>query len=721
MAAGRLARGLFASQNTEDLDSLYQSMFGQVVLGMYILAWLAVLQALYGKRMESLWVAAVILVGASGASRLAKVNFRLARYWLIAALLAAVAGETWLFPQGLVRHFFPVVVVVSGLFVAPPAMFLVAGLAAGLYTWVMLQQGAPGLERQEIVYPVVLIFATTFATWLVAQQARLALDWLQSSYTQASELLKQLRQERAILARTLRDLEHAYSQIEKMNAVLVEARSTADKARQMKEQFAANISHELRTPLNLILGFSEVMYLSSEVYGELEWPAALRQDIYQIYRNSRHLLEMIDDILDLSRFEMTGFTLNKEPTPLVGLLQETGEIARDLFRGQAVRLVLELDPELPTLELDRVRIRQVLLNLINNARRFTTEGSVTLAAVCTPANVQVTVRDTGQGIPLAEQEHIFDEFYQVDRSLARAHGGAGLGLAICKRFIEAHDGRIWVESREGEGSSFSFSLPLPAFPAYIFSSAPLEEKARRAPLVVVDPDPGVAALVKRHLQDYEVISLASVFAIPQAVSQHHPRAVVVNVQPDSERPGPELLPEAVPLLECSLPSKTWLARNLAVAACLTKPVMAEQLLAAIEGVGQVGDILVIDDDRDFCQLIERMLAASGRPYTVRRGIGGERGLAQMRAQRPDLVLLDLVMPGFSGLQVLETMQQDPGLAGLAVVLLTGTLHEEAAGYQRGQISVQRLGGFYPAEVLRSLKALIAALEPRYPGEPNDEP
>jgi CheY-like chemotaxis protein len=535
----------------------------------------------------------------------------------------------------------------------------------------------------------------------------------------------------------------------------------------MKEQFAANVSHELRTPLNIILGFSEVMYLSPEVYGDVDWPPILRRDVYQIYNGSRHLLKMIDDVLELSRFEMVGFTLNREPTRLEPLLRDTVEIVEKLFRGRPVCLEVKVAQGLPVLEIDLTRIRQVLLNLLNNAARFTEEGVVRVEARRESGEVVVSVSDTGSGIPAHELPHIFEEFYQVDRSLHRKHGGTGLGLAISKHFVEAHDGRIWVESEEGVGSTFTFTLPIPdehvPF-SRLGVDRPLEPPTSETPppVLVVDPDPAVATMVDRHLDEYEIIQVRGMGQLMEAVMLHHPQAVICNVSPGEkegfwDEPGDRRLPAApgcpyfpssrneslrfpssrsepvyaqvarntstadtaiaipVPFIECSLPSQAWLADELAVVGCLTKPITVAQLLREIERVGGVRDVLVVDDDRDFCQLVERMLEASGRAYQVRRAYGGEDSLLALRSQRPELVLLDLVMPGVDGFHVLQEMRQDPDLADVPVLLLTATSYAEDALARRGGrlVSVRRSDGLSPSEVLRCIQSIVGVLDPHY--------
>jgi CheY-like chemotaxis protein len=468
-----------------------------------------------------------------------------------------------------------------------------------------------------------------------------------------------------------------------------------------------------------VLGFSEMMHLSPEVYGDLNWPPALRRDVYQIYRSSRHLLEMIDDILDLSRFEMTGFTLNREPTSLEELLRDTTEIARDLFRNQAAQLVIDISPKLPTLELDRTRIRQVLLNLLNNAQRFTKSGSGRLAAKQAEKELVISVIDTGPGIPADNLPYIFDEFYQVDYSFRRNHGGAGLGLAISKHFVQAHGGRIWAESREGVGTTVTFTLPmsghyLPDLPQSDESRPELAWSGSRPCIVVESSDDGVAALLRRHLDDYDVIQANAVDQLAELVQLHHPRAVICSTLPGEQSGRGGLISLPVHLIECSLPRFTWLVSDLPIVAGLTKPITSQQLLAELSQLDEAQHILIIDDDRGFVQLVERMLQATGQAFRLDRAYDGTDGLRVMRQRRPDVVLLDLMMPGLDGFQVLEQMQREPELAGIPVVLLTATSYkEETTTSQTNQITVRHADGLQPEEILHCFKSIIGALEPHY--------
>jgi signal transduction histidine kinase/DNA-binding response OmpR family regulator len=648
-----------------------------------------------------------------GARMLINIYPTLARHLLVWGLTAGLLTAMWQFPDPWLP-FLGLPLTFIGAVLVPGGEFATASAIAALAAW-LARSGARTYPLPELLFVLALDVALA---WQIVRTLYTALEWAWTMQQRADHLLELARDRQGELSRTLKSLDSSNTLLQRTQRELIAAHRQTEQALLMKEQFAANVSHELRTPLNLILGFSEMMYLSPEVYGDLYWPPRLRQAIYQIYHSSRHLLEMINDILDLSRFEIAGFTLAKEPTPLESLLRDTLDIAGDLFQGQPVCLEVELASDLPTLEIDRTRIRQVLLNLLNNAARFTEEGTVRLEAKQAGGEVVISISDTGPGIPADRLPYIFDEFYQVGRS-RREHEGAGLGLAISRRFVEAHDARLWVESQEGAGSTFFFTLPIPAqhVPLSRLQVTPLSTPSLpriSAPILVVDPDPAIAALIRRHVGEYEVVQIEDADRLAEAVQQHHPQAVVCNVQPGKRGLYDSIISTPVPFIECSLPSQTWVADNLAVAACLTKPVLAQQLLREIERLGTIHNVLIIDDERGFCQLVEQILSATGRDFDVRHAYDGEEGMLALYARRPDLVLLDLIMPRVDGLQVLKEMRQDPELVDVPVILLTATSYvEDALTQLGGQMIIHRSSGLHSAEVLRCLRAVIGVLEPHY--------
>ncbi len=686
-------------------------LVGTVVIGVWITS------RSHAVTVDQVLLLTVTLAVGFGVLGLAKPRPRLARYAAASGLLVALATAMWLVNEPWLPFIGLLIVPINGLLFSGGDV--VSAVLLGLLGLWFSRSGG----RFYALTPWVLALGfAALASTLMARTVYTALEWAWTMQERADDLLEQARDRQGRLSNALRSLDTANGVLRRTRRELIAARREAEEARAMKEQFAANVSHEFRTPLNLILGFTEVMSVSPEVYGDLDWPPALRQDINQVYRSSRHLREMIDDVLDLSRFEITGFTLNAERAELTPLLKGAADMVADLFRGRPVHLVTEIEENLPALEIDPIRIRQVLLNLLANAARFTEQGQVLLRAERLEGEVLVSVHDTGPGIAEEKLAHLFEEFYQVDRSLRSTHQGTGLGLAISKRFVEAHEGRIWVESAQGTGSTFFFTLPIPNERAPVghlsWERAP-EPAPSQAPLLiaVVDPDPSVAALVRRHLEAFDVVHVAREDALRDAIRERHPHLVVCNVPPGDLANGRSWRPPAdapVPFVACSLPSQAWLAADLAVQACLTKPITAQQLLTAIDDVGTVKDVLVVDDDRGSCRLVERMLNTEGRDIEVRRAYDGESGLRALHEEPPDLLLLDLVMPGVDGFELLEIMQDDPQLHGLPVVLLTATSYAEDALLQRaGQIAIHRLDGLRPVEVLRCLQVVAPVLEPRY--------
>jgi signal transduction histidine kinase len=227
-------------------------------------------------------------------------------------------------------------------------------------------------------------------------------------------------------------------------------------ASQHKSQFLANMSHELRTPLNAILGYTELIL--DNVYGDT--PEKMHSVLQRIERNGRHLLGLINDVLDLSKIEAGQLTLSLSDYSLKNVIQSVFSAVEPLASEKQIALKIDVVPELPQGHGDERRLTQVLLNLVGNAIKFTDIGEVSIKGCCANGSFNVAVRDTGPGISPADQAKLFQEFQQADNSITRKKGGTGLGLAISRQIIEMHGGRIWVESRPGHGSTFAFTLPV---------------------------------------------------------------------------------------------------------------------------------------------------------------------------------------------------------------------------------------------------------------------
>ena len=228
------------------------------------------------------------------------------------------------------------------------------------------------------------------------------------------------------------------------------------------------------------------------------------------------------------------------------------------------------------------------------------------------------------------------------------------------------------------------------------------------------PDPGVTALIRRHLEEYEVIQGDEINQLAELALLHHPRAIIWSTLPGEQVSRDTVAAIPVPLIECSLPRSTWMASELAIAASLTKPFTSQQLLAELSRLGEIQHILIVDDDRGFVQLVKRILQAAGQTFHLDWAYDGEDGLQAMHERRPDVVLLDLMMPGLDGFQVLEQIQCEPELAAIPVILLTASSYkEDTAVREESRITISRSGGLQPGELLRCLRGVISALEPYY--------
>jgi signal transduction histidine kinase/CheY-like chemotaxis protein len=613
-----------------------------------------------------------------------------------------------LYLEGVFIPFLGVFVVILNAAVNPIAGFvaaLMSSVAVGLL-----------LARQDLLVPVLLLlWLTAIAEWVSSRGLYTALKWAWNAQERSDHLIRQLRDNQGELNRTIAALTEATRRLQRIGHELAVARIQADRLRELKSRFAANISHELRTPLNLILGFSETMHVTPDVYGDLDWPNSLRQDVRRLYQSSRQLSELIDDVLDLSRIDGGDMPIHKNPADLVAVIHDALGLIRDLLRGRDLELRAEL-PDLPVVDMDQTRIRQVLVNLLNNAARFTEHGTVTVSAQVKKTEIVVSVADTGTGIPAAELGRIFDEYHQVDMSLRTAKDGVGLGLAISRRFVELHGGRMWVESKVGKGSTFYFSLPLSAEAAYrqLTSTGPSTlQRTGDECIVLVDEDMDTCDLFGRYLAEYRVIQAMGMPQACAAIEEAQPIALVINtipdpqVQQDAVEQALRIAPPKMPVILCSIPSRSWTAHHAGAELCLVKPIQRHQLVSLLRRYPSAREVLIVDDDAAFVQLMVRYLQTIKREFRVRWAYDGEKALALLHELRPDLLLLDLVMPRMDGFELLEYMRSDAEMQDIPVVVVTatdyayGVLSDRPSGVQ-----LLRATGLRPMETVHYLTAIL---------------
>jgi signal transduction histidine kinase len=402
-------------------------------------------------------------------SRLARAVWSHERYQM--AVLIFVGGALLAIACTIMTHaiwqnpylfFTPLAIAVAGLLLHPTVGFSVAVVAMLLYSAVALTFGqGPQLLGEQFAAATVLNFVSATITWLSARDFLASVEWSIDSYYKVERREAQLYASEKSLQHALREKENLNLQLHQLNRDLERARIVAEEANHMKSRFVANMSHELRTPLNGIIGLSYI------VKQEMKGPLSEEQHDYlqRIYDSGEHLIKLLNDILDNAKLEAGRLDIQMEPMRLEPIFQEALATTQVLIGTKQIRVSEEIASDLPEVYGDRMRITQVLLNLLSNAAKFTERGSITLRARCTGpdqscGHVQIAVVDTGVGIAREHQALIFEEFRQADETLSRRYGGTGLGLPISRQLVAMHGGQLEVISEPGVGSTFYFTLPI---------------------------------------------------------------------------------------------------------------------------------------------------------------------------------------------------------------------------------------------------------------------
>ncbi|MBM3299647.1 MAG: response regulator, partial [Deltaproteobacteria bacterium] len=476
-------------------------------------------------------------------------------------------------------------------------------------------------------------------------------------------------------------------------------REEAERPNRAKSEFLANMSHELRTPMNAIIGFSEI--LEDQVFGSLN--ETQLKYVKLVLSSGYHLLQLINDILDLAKVEAGKMPLRLTRVNIAHLLESSLEMIRGKASKRGLALRLQVGEELQGAEInaDGVKLQQVLFNLLSNAVKFTDDGgTIQLTARRQGEELVLAVSDTGIGLKSSDLERVFGAFEQVDSSLARKEQGTGLGLALCRRLVEMHGGKIWAESPgEKEGSTFAFSIPIMELARV--ASGDSDDSALKSrfstglqdghpdaasptlPLVlVVEDDPVASELMAQCLRDAGY-AVAQAFDGEQAVEmarQLRPFAITLDIVMP-KKGGFDTLIELkalsetkdIPVFIVATSEGEDLAMALGAVDFLPKPLDGKRLLedlAELAGrqAGRTPRVLIVDDDPSVAELISAMLTPGG--YDVLSAYSGQQGVDVALSQAPDIVVLDLIMPGMDGFQVLETLRAHDTTAEMPIVLYT---------------------------------------------------
>jgi GAF domain-containing protein/CheY-like chemotaxis protein len=508
--------------------------------------------------------------------------------------------------------------------------------------------------------------------------------------------------------------------VQKTNAQLLELD-------QLKSQFLANMSHELRTPLNSIIGFSRVILKGID--GPLT--EMQEQDLTTIYNSGQHLLNLINDILDQAKIQAGKMDLQSDYFDMKSVVDAVRSIGIGLVKDKPIDIFVEVQPGMPKAFGDEFRTRQVLLNLVSNAAKFTREGTITITSYTERDEdsgrtiIRVDVTDTGIGIAESDMGLLFEAFRQVDSSLTRTQGGTGLGLPIAKSLIEMQGGRMVVASRINVGSTFSILLPIepvmtderkpptgslangknetdeiPAAAPLINARETLETgplrfvRPLKRQMLLIEDDPEMVDQVRRVLQreGFEIYTASIPLEAKPMASGLRPTLIVMDVN-FAAGAGWEILEwlksrddtRDIPVVVVSLTDEVERVVAGGAFQFVARPFMPEQLIDAVRAAEQesrISRILIIDDQTESVRMLEKTLHEGGS-YRVYSAANGADGIAQVARRRPDLVILDLRMPEMDGFQVIRELRNNPETATIPILVVTADTLDSA---ERDQLS-----------------------------------
>jgi len=550
-----------------------------------------------------------------------------------------------------------------------------------------------------------------------------------------NDMLAQVQKRDTELQRASEELKLSHDKLEEANltleqkvtertAELEKARVKAEEAEQTQSKFLSFMSHELRVPLTAINGFSEMLIPEVEGEGRKEWA----EDLRRINDSGRHLLQLINDLLDIEKIKAGTIWLRAEAFEIAPLIRDLQDQMRPLVEPRNNRLVIECLPDIGAMRADRLRVRQCLLNLLSNANKFTENGAITFTASRAVRNgsdwLVFRVMDTGIGMTQEQMAKLFQEFSQVDDSPARRYGGAGLGLALTRDLCQRMGGDVTVVSKPGEGSTFTIELPAvspkpgPALASSAAPSRPLPPDATTGCILVIDDDPAVHRLLADNLrpEGYTLKFASSGREGLRLAKELRPAVITLDViMPEMDgwvvlsllKADPELA--AIPVVMLTVRADQDFGFAMGVADYLQKPIDHDRLVSVLSKYYRLRpakEVLVVEDDPPMRQMLCRMLDGTG--WSTAEAENGLAALESITHCQPSLIILDLKMPVMDGFQMISELNKHQDWRQIPVVVVSA---KELTPEDRQRLDghVQRIlqkGDFTREELLREVQQTV---------------
>jgi signal transduction histidine kinase/CheY-like chemotaxis protein len=642
----------------------------------------------------------------------------------ILCLILLIGTLSYWWQSSQLLFLFVVPIVLAGVQINTPAILMVAGLESVLAIAGMpaLLSGQIGPTEQYGLQICIWITALTmFTAYLFIEQL---FSQAATDYTQMQVLLESSRTQQFRLAEMLEDLEHANRQLSLLYEKNISLRKTAEEATTAKTNYIARVSHEIRTPLSMILGITESIIDNQDLYQD-EVPQDLLDDIHIIRRNSEHLLSLVNDVLDLTRAETSRLVLHCEWTDIVDEIKKSVEIVSPLARKKKLDLRANCASGIPEIYCDRTRIRQVFLNLLTNAIRYTDRGEITISALSDQNDVTVCIRDTGSGISSEDMERIFEPFYRGRQKGHQDTIGSGLGLSVSRQFVDMHGGKVWLESQLGAGTAVFVRLPLahdapaPRSASSLVSEAWPWVERRRASRVPFTQQPKrhfvvctqAGSLFQQISRFNAGIDCTQVHNVPDLIREveQTPAHLILMNAPSMQYLLPQMEKVTQNIKDTLLIGMTFASLQeqldvMGAAGYVQKPFSGQDLREAVFRINEhPRSILVVDDNQDIQMLIVRVLGADAEGEGVQFLVAstGKEALDIAAARRPDIILLDLALPDMSGWDIMQELRRDTQLGAIPILIVSAhDLNEEHN--QSKSLVVMRGEGFTLSELMIQL-------------------